>query len=214
MEELIKKLSLVMKSMGNIPKRGEYNAFGTKYNYITHDDIASKLQEALIEQGVMIVPQIMAIEQREVESKSGTKGTHTILDMLFTITDGKSSMEVPWRSEAMDYQDKSIGKAVTYGKKYFVINLFQIATGDPKDDSDSSTVENIVKTDMKAPEKKVVETAEAITQEQLDAYEELSATALKYGIRVAVIDKRLAKSAYDNIYNNLVSKIEEAKKGA
>lgn len=220
MEELTKKLSRVMKAMGNIPKRGKFESYGQRYDYITNDDVSGKLQEALVEEGILIFPSIVGIEQTEIESKGGTKGTHTVLDMMFEITDGKDSIILPWRSEALDYQDKGIGKAVTYGKKYFVINLFQIATGDPRDDSDSSVGKHEdtgskKKSEAKPSEQKAETTDyEKITKEQLEAYEALAATALKFGVRAAVIDERLAMSAYQKIYDGLAEKVENAKKGA
>jgi len=228
-KNLIQKVVDVMESMGNIEKRGVFKAYGTEYNYITHDDIASKLQEALVKSGVLIIPHVLSVEQKEIESKSGAKGTHTYLNMKFQITDGVESIEVPWHSEAQDWNDKGIGKAITYAKKYFVINLLQIATGDPKDDSDSSVDkgEEVIKNPKgqqvaKPVAKPVVRqttiseqqpTVDTITKEQYDAYEALAVEALELGYKAPVIDMRLEAVAYDKVYKMLEDKVAEARKG-
>lgn len=127
-----------MSGMGDIPKRGHYSEGSTKYDFMQADDIFGRVQKVLIDAGIVIISNIISVTQTEVLSRSGTKGRHSLLDMRFDITDGSSTLSSTWLSEAIDYGDKSITKAVTLGRKYFTIALFQLATGDFRDDADGS----------------------------------------------------------------------------
>lgn len=214
---LIDKLLKVMADMGNIEKRGVYKGGSSSYNYVTNDDLTSKLQTALVKNSVLIIPHIDNKTQTPFVTKGGTPGTLTELDLTFEITDGSGeSIKIPWKSEATDYGDKGIAKALTLGKKYFAISLFQVATGDERDDADGQNEEirrmpKPEKPEKPSPEKDVQKDVDTITKDQLQAYEDLAATALKHGIRSAVIDLRMAKPVYEKIYANLLEKVNGAK---
>lgn len=209
---LIDKLVSVMADMGNIEKRGVYKGVSSSYNYVTNDDLTSKLQTALVKNSVLIIPHIDSKTQTPFVTKGGTPGTLTELDLTFEITDGSGeSIKIPWKSESTDYGDKGIAKALTLGKKYFAISLFQVATGDERDDADGQNEEIRRIQKPEKPEKIVQKDADVITKEQLQAYEDLAATALKYGIRSAVIDLRMTKPVYEKIYASLLEKVNGAK---
>ena len=138
---LINKLNKAMRTMGNVAKSGKMNEGGKNYNYMQADDIFSKLQDALADAGIAIIPNIKSATFADVVSKAGSTGRHVVINMEFQITDGTDSMQSEWMSEAIDYGDKAITKAGTLGRKYFIISLFQLATGDSKDDPDSDNQE-------------------------------------------------------------------------
>jgi hypothetical protein len=135
-DNIVLKLTQAMKAVGDIKKRGKYEQGKTSYNFMQADDISQAVQSALIEAGLIIIPGIDGFKQEEVESQYGTKGYHTLINMQFTISDGVDNFVTPWASESIDYSDKGMSKAATLGRKYFLISLFHIATGDSKDDSD------------------------------------------------------------------------------
>jgi len=140
-DTLIVKLNKAMRTMGSIAKSGKMTEGGKNYNYMQADDIFGKLQDALFDAGIAIIPNIKSATFTDVVSKSGSTGRHVVIDMEFQITDGTDSMQSDWISEAIDYGDKAITKAGTLGRKYFIISLFQLATGDSKDDPDSDNQE-------------------------------------------------------------------------
>lgn len=212
--EFIQKVLKVMADMGNVPKNGIYNAYGTKYNFVTNDDITSKLQTALVKNGILLIPEIISVKQEPVTSKSGTVGTHTALELLFTVTDGEGTFQAKWHSESLDYQDKGIGKALTLGKKYFIISLFEVATGNKEDDPDEGIGAEEV-TEKKAEKQTVKEEkkddGKKVTKEQLDQYNALSEEAKKRGLRPAIIDDRMPADVFSKVYQKLVDSINEAK---
>ena len=130
-----------MRTMGSIAKSGKMTEGGKNYNYMQADDIFGKLQDALFDAGIAIIPNIKSATFTDVVSKTGNTGRHVVINMEFQITDGSDNMRSDWISEAIDYGDKAITKAGTLGRKYFIINLFQLATGDSKDDPDSDNQE-------------------------------------------------------------------------
>lgn len=133
MSEVIVKFCKAMEEVGNVPKRGKYEEGRQSYAFMTADDIAAAVNTALVKAEVMIIPEVTAVQQNEIESRSGTKGYHTVLSMRFTLTDGDGIFTSEWAGESIDYSDKGISKAVTLGRKYFLISLFNIATGENTD---------------------------------------------------------------------------------
>jgi len=152
---LVGKLNNAMKVMQGIPKAGHYGEGKGGYDYMQADDIFFAVQRSLNEAKLMIIPSIKSCEYTEVESKSGSKGRHVYLTMEFNITDGKESIVATWAGEAIDYGDKAVTKAGTLARKYFLVALFQIATGDNRDDPDSDNQEGagVPKAEKKQEEK-------------------------------------------------------------
>ena len=107
-------------------------------------------------------------------------------------------------------------KYLADGREMTTFSMFQVATGDERDDADGQNEEirrmpKPEKPEKPSPEKDVQKDVDTITKDQLQAYEDLAATALKHGIRSAVIDLRMAKPVYEKIYANLLEKVNGAK---
>src|SRR5512146_1066562 len=101
------------------------------YAYISADQVLTKAGDALARNGVMVLPQIVEILQKEVErpNKSPRIDAHVIFDML--ITDGDSDLHARWDGFGSDYvtNDKAVYKAITSGHKYFLMKLLNIGVG-------------------------------------------------------------------------------------
>lgn len=129
-------IAAVMTKIGIITKRGE-NQFH-HYKYASMQDILQKLTPLLAKHGLVIM-------QNEI-SRSMFDSDRTIaIQYAFTIfhTSGEVWPERPvqtgmsrCRDSRGGFDDKSINKCHTAARKYFLLALFQIATGD-EDDADN-----------------------------------------------------------------------------
>src|SRR5215475_15705560 len=62
--KLAAKLVRVMGAIGHIPKRGRNEFFG--YDYATEADVADAVRTALVAEGVVMIPSIIDVKEREV----------------------------------------------------------------------------------------------------------------------------------------------------
>lgn len=140
---LFEKMAIVMKSLDSVTKRGKVQGrYG--YDYMTKDDIYDAIRKQFGEVGIAMFFNIVSYEQTQVESASGAKGFHAVVQLRIVLgcKDTGEKMECSYFGEATDYGDKSVGKAASLGLKYFLINTFAISTGDDTDDEKEGSIEH------------------------------------------------------------------------
>lgn len=133
------KLLQVRKSVTYLQK-GEK---GTQYNYVSSSQVLSAVREKLDELGILLKPEITGhnVREKEEQKKDGkaTITYFTEIDMRMTwinADDSKDTLECSWYAQGVDIAgEKGVGKALTYGEKYFMLKFFNIATD--KDDPDA-----------------------------------------------------------------------------
>lgn len=125
---------------------------GQQYKYVGSSDVLGALHSKINEVGLQLVPSIIGhkvTEHVEVGSQYNkyTKQNDekkrvtyfTELDMIMkwvNVDDPADFIECPWYAQGVDIAgEKGVGKALTYGEKYFLLKYFNIATD--KDDPDS-----------------------------------------------------------------------------
>ena len=125
-----------MKQVGVISKHG-VNQFH-HYKYASMQDILQKLTPLLAKNGLVIM-------QNEIGRSMFDSDRTIAIQYAFTIfhTSGEVWPERPvqtgmsrCRDSRGGFDDKSINKCHTAARKYFLLSLFQIATGD-EDDADN-----------------------------------------------------------------------------
>ncbi len=121
----------VMKSIGAVGKDG-FNQ-NQKYPFRKIDTLLGKLQPALIEHGLLLIPRVLSSEL------SRPKSVHILLMVEYTvlaIEDG-SSFVVVVAGEGADSLDKAANKAMTAAFKLLCFQLFCIPT-DAADDPETT----------------------------------------------------------------------------
>lgn len=133
MEELLKKLTAVVKKVGAIEK-GSRNDFH-KYSYRSHEDIVNKLQPALLSEGILIVPgEKKVVSDAPVKTARG-ESNRVVIECNYNVTDGKNTLHFCGLGEGMDSGDKAIYKAQTGAMKYALNDLLMLASeSDPEAD--------------------------------------------------------------------------------
>ena len=133
---IYQKLINVRKSVPFLEK----DADGPQFKYISAASILAALRKAMDDQGLLLVPQVVGKELREYESEKGTQIFLTELTMDFTWVNADKPDEhirCPWYTQGIDYaSERGVGKALTYGEKYFLLKFFNIPT-EKADDPDA-----------------------------------------------------------------------------
>lgn len=99
------------------------------------DDVYDGVHEAMAQAGVFSTTEIKKIiSERPIKSKSGTDGTHMILEIEFTFyaEDGSNVKSVIW-GEGRGYDDKTVNKCLSAAHKYCLTQLFTIPVTDTPD---------------------------------------------------------------------------------
>ena len=126
------KLPKIMQEVKAIGKNQTNQEQG--FNFRGIDDIYNAMHDILARHEVFCTSVIKTSEHKEVISKRGIKGTHSIVSYTFKYmtTDG-SYIETDAIGEAIDYGDKGVNKCFSIAHKYSLIGLFLIPTADPQD---------------------------------------------------------------------------------
>lgn len=139
---LFKKLLEVRKSVPYLQKSEK----GHQYSYVGSSGVLAALRDKLDEKGLLLFPKVidnkMTLISVENVDKYGNKKVQskvfTELNLLFTWVDSETgeSFEVPFYAQGYDIEgEKGVGKALTYGEKYFLLKQFNIATDSEDPDS-------------------------------------------------------------------------------
>lgn len=146
---LFKKLLEVRKSVPYLQKSEK----GHQYSYVGSSGVLAALRDKLDEKGLLLFPKVidnkMTLISVENVDKYGNKKVQskvfTELNLLFTWVDSETgeSFEVPFYAQGYDIEgEKGVGKALTYGEKYFLLKQFNIATDAEDPDSFQQKNEN------------------------------------------------------------------------
>jgi len=205
-----------MREVKYIEKRG-YNKFH-KYKYATESDVAEKVREALSEQNVIMLPDIVEHSTREHKNRSGNSEYIATVKVKFTFLDGDSgeSLEIHSVGEGQDTGDKAIYKALTGAQKYALMKAFMIPTGDDPEADNGSDERNagkqqnpqkirpITKVQIENIKKKALAFAEARDRSVEEVYQALKITNL------ANLTKQQADACIDQLDKWLLNVKESA----
>jgi hypothetical protein len=128
------KLIEIRKAMPYLKKENENKGQG--FSYVSSSQVLQVFRQKADELGVLIIPYI---DSAICHKEPGDKQWMTELKIIYTLIntdDPEDVMEIHWYAQGMDMGEKGVGKALTYGEKYFILKLFNIPTD--KDDPDAA----------------------------------------------------------------------------
>lgn len=132
---IYEKLNEIHKNVGYIQKGQQ----GSQYQYVGSSDVLAVVRQQMNEHGLILLPSVKNGSVKEFETKKGTLQIFTELTMTMTWLNTEKpeeKIELDWYAQGMDLAgEKGVGKALTYGEKYFLLKFFNIATD--KDDPDT-----------------------------------------------------------------------------
>ena len=142
---LYQRINEVRKSINYVQKdKTVSTGSGGGYKAVTHDQVTGMVREHMVKHGIISYPVF-------VESLSNPKEVNSAMeiakqfryeatyDIVFVNADEPSDfLTIRIQAHAMDNADKAPGKALSYAKKYAILKLFEIETGE----SDESSYQN------------------------------------------------------------------------
>jgi hypothetical protein len=136
--KLAAKLVKVMGAIGHIPKRGRNDFFG--YDYATEADVADAVRTALVAEGVVMIPSIADVREREVLTRKNQKEIVTTVTLDVTFIDGDSGQTFTFQmaGAGQDSGDKGIMKAISAAVKYAQLKSLCLPTGDDPEADDGA----------------------------------------------------------------------------
>ena len=113
---------------------------GKGYKALTDEKVLGAVRPALVSAGLVILPVKMEQQRtdEQVKAYDGSTKTNRITDVSVTyriinVSNPDDFVEVVSAGTGVDTQDKGIGKAMTYAKKYAILNSFLIPSGEDTD---------------------------------------------------------------------------------
>lgn len=122
---------------------------GGSYQFRGIDGVMNEVHGSMARNGVLPVPHDdpnpggsgPQVREVEMSSRNGNAWRHhTITTRWVVLGPNGTSIEVPIVSEALDNQDKGLGKARSYGMKDLLIRLLTLPTDDPAADNEAASI--------------------------------------------------------------------------
>jgi hypothetical protein len=132
---IYQKLLEVRKSVDYLKKESR----GKQYNYTGSSQVLGSVRDKMNELGLLLEMKVTGHNLIQKENDKGTMVNTTELDLEMTwinVENPEEKIIIPWYAQGVDLAgEKGVGKAQTYGEKYFILKQFNIPTD--KDDPDA-----------------------------------------------------------------------------
>lgn len=138
-KNIYQRVNAVRRAIGYVQKdKSVSTGKGGSYKAVTHDMVTAMVRNPMIEHGIVCVPSIVSSETIQPPPK--TDGTEKQLryeatyDFSFINEDNpEDKIVIRIQAHANDSGDKAPGKAISYAKKYAILKLFEIETGEDEE---------------------------------------------------------------------------------
>jgi len=130
---IAKKLSAAVHATGWVKKSGTNKDKG--YKYSSASDVFDAINDAFFENGLASFADTISVDYEEVTSKAGAAGMTAKLIVRITImdTDTGYSISAEFPGVGICYEGKATNKAITYARKYGLLGMLGLPTGDDPD---------------------------------------------------------------------------------
>lgn len=129
-------IARVMRDIGIIGKRDRMDAPGAKYNFRGVDRVVNAVGPVLRKHGVIVVPELVSAEYRDVTRKEGGRSHECLVTMRYRwIGPAGDEIVATVAGENLDTSDKSTPKAQSVAWRTCLIQMLAIPTGDPDPDA-------------------------------------------------------------------------------
>lgn len=131
---LLQRINEVRKAIDYIQKDKSVSTGGGSYRAVTHDTVTAMVRPAMVEHGIVCWPSL--VESQSIPKEEGSKQFRYEATYDFTFANVEQADDfivIRIQAHAMDNADKAPGKALSYAKKYAVLKLFEIETGEDEE---------------------------------------------------------------------------------
>ncbi|MBE6370813.1 MAG: hypothetical protein E7055_01900 [Lentisphaerae bacterium] len=130
---LAKKVLTVQSELGTLYKDGINQKQG--YSFVSYELVNARLREVLPRLGLVIMPAITRVQERDITGANGRMTTRTLIEGTLTLVDCDTgfSIAIPCAGAENDTAGKSLGKAFTEMVKRAEMKLFHVTTIEERD---------------------------------------------------------------------------------
>lgn len=131
---LLQRINEVRKAVAYIQKDKAVSTGGGSYKAVTHDAVTAMVREHMVEHGIVSWPYLVESVSNQKEEGAKQFRYEATYDFTFcNIEDPKDFLTIRIQAHAMDNADKAPGKALSYAKKYALLKLFELETGEDEE---------------------------------------------------------------------------------
>lgn len=136
---IYQRINEVRKAISYVQKDKSVSTGAGSYKAVTHDQVTGMVREHMVKNGIVSYPVLVESTslpkevnaQMEMAKQFRYEATY---DIVFVNMDEPSeAITIRIQAHAMDNADKACGKALSYAKKYAVLKLFEIETGEDEE---------------------------------------------------------------------------------
>lgn len=131
---LFQRIVKVRQSVGYAQKDKSVSTGGGSYKAVTHDQVTAIVREHMNTFGIVCVPTLVTSTMNPKEDGAKQQRYDATYSFDFVNADDPADrLTIVIEAHAMDNADKAPGKALSYAKKYAVLKLFEIETGEDEE---------------------------------------------------------------------------------
>lgn len=137
---LFQRINKVREEVAYIQKDKSVSTGAGSYKAVTHDMVTAQTRASLVKHGVISWPNLVCSRMNEPYQTPGDQKPNkqwrydATYDFTFANVDDMSqSIVIRIEAHAMDNADKAPGKALSYAKKYALLKLLDIETGEDEE---------------------------------------------------------------------------------
>lgn len=131
---LLQRINEVRKAIAYIQKDKAVSTGGGSYKAVTHDAVTAMVREHMVEHGIVSWPYLVESVSNQKEEGAKQFRYEATYDFTFcNIENPKDFLTIRIQAHAMDNADKAPGKALSYAKKYAMLKLFELETGEDEE---------------------------------------------------------------------------------
>ena len=210
------KILAVMSAVNYLNKDGFVETGkGKGYKALTDEKVLAAVRPALVAAGLVILPVKMEQQRadEQVKAYDGSTKTNRITDVSVTyriinVEDPKDYVEVVSAGTGVDTQDKGIGKAMTYAKKYAILNSFLIPSGEDTDQISSDKYTEQLMGPAPAQEQAQEPEAPAQKSDRTIAIKTIITLAEKYGKKKLINENGYNGRAWDTLTDKQIADLK------
>ena len=134
---IYQRINEVRKAVSYIVKNKTVGEGG--YKAVTHDAVTALTRDHMVAQGIVVVPYLVS-QKTENTGTTTSRGTpfirfEAVYNFGFVnVDDPKDVFLVSIAAHAIDQGDKAPGKALSYAKKYAMLKVFELESGEEEED--------------------------------------------------------------------------------
>lgn len=131
---LYQRINKVRESIAYVQKDKSVSTGSGSYKAVTHDQVTALVREHMVKHGIVSYPILVESISNPKEGDAKQFRYEATYDIQFVNIDAPTEqLTIRIQAHAMDNADKAPGKALSYAKKYALLKLFELETGEDEE---------------------------------------------------------------------------------